>query len=95
MKSESNDVFIPIANFPKDDIALKTEVNAVFERFGISATSCLVFKDCLSKLCPLIKEVILVDHNELAEDLQFLRDFVTIIIGEFCISYARFLLIIV
>ena len=79
--TDSKNIFIPVLNFGKDDIILKTEVNAIFEKFGVN-TEILVFKDALSNIIPVLKEVTLVDHNELSAELMFLRDFVTNIIGE-------------
>lgn len=79
--ADSRDIFIPILNFDKDDIVLKTEVNVVFEKFGIN-TDILVCKDVLSKIIPVLKDVTLVDHNELSMELMFLGDFVTNIVGK-------------
>ena len=67
-------------NFDKGDVTLKTDVNAVFEKCGMS-TSTLVYRDTLVKLRPILKTVTLVDHNELSAELTFLREFVTTIIG--------------
>ena len=78
--ADSKELYVPVMNFDKGDITLKTEVNAIFERCGIS-TSTLVYKDTLVKLLPILKSVTLVDHNELSAELTFLREFVTNIIG--------------
>ena len=80
-EADSNDLFVPVLNFNKDDIILKTEVNAIFEKFGITTNS-LVFKDGLTKLLPGLKDVTLVDHNELSSELSFLHDLVINIIGK-------------
>jgi len=77
--ADSKELCVPVMNFDKGDVTLKTDVNAVFEKCGLS-TSTLVYRDTLVKLRPILKTVTLVDHNELNAELTFLREFVTTII---------------
>ena len=83
VKSKSKKtLFIPILNFPEDDLPLKTEVNAVLARLGIATSQSFVFKDSLPLFAGHVKEVTLLDHNQLADDISYLHNVVANIIGE-------------
>ena len=66
-------------------MVLKTEVNAIFERLGLELADSLLFKECFLKLLHSnsISEVTLLDHNMLSEDLKYLGNCVTEVIGLF------------
>eukprot|EP00112_Aurelia_sp_Birch-Aquarium-sp1_P022145 Seg614.3 transcript_id=Seg614.3/GoldUCD/mRNA.D3Y31 product="Exopolyphosphatase PRUNE1" protein_id=Seg614.3/GoldUCD/D3Y31 len=82
VEDDANNLFIPIINIPEEDLILKTDVNAIFERLNIQIKGNLMFRECLGDLARngLITEVVLLDHNSLDGRLAFLQHHVTTII---------------
>ena len=58
---------MPVLNIPREDFALKTELVAALQQEGVTE-QCLVFRDELDLEHLDNLELILVDHNVLAED---------------------------
>ena len=58
---------MPVLNIPREDFALKTELVAALQQEGVTE-QCLVFRDELDLGHIENLELILVDHNVLAED---------------------------